>query len=114
MRYLPLTAGDRAKMLAAIGVDTIDALFDDVHEAARLAGPVDLPRAMGEIEVERLVSRMAAQNVTAGSVPFFIGGGVYRHHIPAAVAHLIQRGAVLTSHPPCQPEVWPGTVPDLF
>ena len=61
MRYLPLTAGDRAEMLAAIGVDSIDALFEDVPEAARLAGPVDLPRAMGEIEVERLVSRMAAR-----------------------------------------------------
>ena len=81
MRYLPLTAGDRAQMLAAIGVDSIDALFDDVPAAARLDGPVDLPRAMGEIEVERLVSHMAARNVAAGSVPFFIGGGVYRHHI---------------------------------
>ena len=49
MRYLPLTASDRASMLAAIGADSIDALFDDVPEAARLAGPVHLPRAMGEI-----------------------------------------------------------------
>jgi glycine dehydrogenase subunit 1 len=76
MRYLPLTAGDRAEMLAAIGADSIDALFDDVPEAARLAGLVDLPSVMGEIEVERSISRMAARNVSAGSVPFFIGGGV--------------------------------------
>ena len=114
MRYLPLTASDRAEMLAAIGVDSIDALFDDVPEAARLAGPVDLPRAMGEIEVERLVSRMAARNVAAGSVPFFIGGGVYRHHIPAAVDHLIQRGEFLTSYTPYQPEISQGTLQYLF
>jgi glycine dehydrogenase subunit 1 len=114
MRYLPLTANDRAEMLAAIGVDSIDALFDDVPETARLAGPVDLPRAMGEIEVERLVSRMAARNVAAGSVPFFIGGGIYRHHIPAAVDHLIQRGEFLTSYTPYQPEISQGTLQCLF
>jgi glycine dehydrogenase subunit 1 len=114
MRYLPLTAKDRAEMLAAIGVDSIDALFDDVPEAARLAGPVGLPRAMGEIEVERLVSRMAARNVAAGSVPFFIGGGIYRHHIPAAVDHLIQRGEFLTSYTPYQPEISQGTLQCLF
>jgi len=114
MRYLPLTAGDRADMLSAIGADTIDALFDDVPEAARLAGPVDLPRAMGEIEVERLVSRMAARNVAAGSVPFFIGGGVYRHHIPSSVDHLIQRGEFLTSYTPYQPEISQGTLQYLF
>jgi glycine dehydrogenase subunit 1 len=114
MRYLPLTAGDRAEMLAAIGVDSIDALFDDVPEAARLAGPVDLPRAMGEIEVERSISRMAARNVAAGSVPFFIGGGVYRHHVPAAVDHLIQRGEFLTSYTPYQPEISQGTLQYLF
>jgi glycine dehydrogenase subunit 1 len=114
MRYLPLTASDRASMLAAIGADSIDALFDDVPEAARLAGPVHLPRAMGEIEVERLVSRMAARNVAAGSVPFFIGGGVYRHHVPAAVDHLIQRGEFLTSYTPYQPEISQGTLQYLF
>jgi glycine cleavage system P protein (glycine dehydrogenase) subunit 1 len=114
MRYLPLTSSDRAEMLAAIGADSIDALFADVPEAARLSGPVDLPRAMGEIEVERRMSRMAARNVAAGSVPFFIGGGVYRHHIPAAVDHLIQRGEFLTSYTPYQPEISQGTLQYLF
>ncbi len=69
---------------------------------------------MGEIEVERLISRMAARNVAAGSVPFFIGGGVYRHHIPAAVDHLIQRGEFLTSYTPYQPEISQGTLQYLF
>ena len=114
MRYLPLTERDRAEMLGAIGVDSIDALFGDVPNAAHLDGPVDLPRAMGEIEVERLISRMAARNVAAGSVPFFIGGGVYRHHIPAAVDHLIQRGEFLTSYTPYQPEISQGTLQYLF
>src|SRR5271157_4859200 len=114
MRYLPLTDRDRGEMLEAIGVDSIDALFADVPDAAHLDGPVDLPKAMGEIEVERLISRMAARNVSAGSVPFFIGAGVYRHHIPAAVDHLIQRGEFLTSYTPYQPEVSQGTLQYLF
>jgi glycine dehydrogenase subunit 1 len=114
MRYLPLTERDRAEMLGGIGVDTIDTLFADVPEAARLAGPVDLPMAMGEIEVERLISRMAARNLSAGSAPFFVGAGVYRHHIPAAVDHLIQRGEFLTSYTPYQPEISQGTLQYLF
>jgi len=114
MRYLPLTDRDRGEMLEAIGVDSIDALFADVPPAARLDGLVDLPRAMGEIEVERAISGMAARNVAAGSVPFFIGGGAYRHHIPAAVDHLIQRGEFLTSYTPYQPEVSQGTLQYLF
>jgi glycine cleavage system P protein (glycine dehydrogenase) subunit 1 len=114
MRYLPLTPSDRAEMLAAIGVESVDRLFEDVPGAARLSGLLDLPRAMGEIEVDRLVSGMAARNVAAGSVPFFIGGGVYRHHIPAAVDHLIQRGEFLTSYTPYQPEISQGTLQYLF
>jgi glycine dehydrogenase subunit 1 len=114
MRYLPLTNRDRAEMLETIGVDSIDALFADVPPAARLDEPLDLPRAMGEIEVERLITRMAARNVSAGSVPFFVGGGLYRHHIPAAVDHLIQRGEFLTSYTPYQPEVSQGTLQYLF
>ena len=114
MRYLPLTDRDRRDMLAAIGVDSIDALFADVPSAARLHGLVDLPKAKGELEVERLISAMAARNVPAGSVPFFVGGGAYRHHIPAAVDHLVQRGEFLTSYTPYQPELAQGTLQYLF
>jgi glycine cleavage system P protein (glycine dehydrogenase) subunit 1 len=114
MRYLPLTPRDRQQMLATIGVGSIDDLFADVPVAARREGLVDLPLAQGEIEVERALSRMAATNTAAGSVPFFIGGGVYRHHVPASVDHLIQRGEFLTSYTPYQPEISQGTLQALF
>jgi glycine dehydrogenase subunit 1 len=114
MRYLPLTPSDRRDMLAAIGVASIDDLFADVPEAARRGGFVDLPLAQGELEVERTITRMAAKNIAAGAAPFFIGGGVYRHHIPAAVDHLIQRGEFLTSYTPYQPELAQGTLQSLF
>src|SRR6185437_4092625 len=114
MRYLPLTDADRRDMLATIGAPSVDALFADVPAAARRDGLVDLPLAMGELQVERRVAAMAAKNVAAGSVPFFCGGGVYRHHVPAAVDHLIQRGEFLTSYTPYQPEIAQGTLQSLF
>jgi glycine dehydrogenase subunit 1 len=114
MRYLPLTEADRRAMLATIGVPSVDALFADVPAAAWRDGLVDLPLAMGELAVERRIGAMAAKNVAAGSVPFFLGGGAYRHHVPASVDHLIQRGEFLTSYTPYQPELAQGTLQALF
>src|SRR5260221_2627072 len=100
MRYLPLTEIDRRAMLGAIGVPSVDSLFRDVPLGARLDGPVDLPPAMGELEVDRPLGPMAAKNLNGGQPPFFIGAGVYRHHVPASVQHLIHSGVVLTSSMP--------------
>jgi len=114
MRYLPLSDTDRADMLARIGVPSIDDLFADVPAAARLPGLVDLPTSKSELEVERHLGRLAARNVPAGSVPFFVGAGAYRHHVPATVDHLIQRSEFLTSYTPYQPEIAQGTLQYLF
>ncbi|WP_269714506.1 aminomethyl-transferring glycine dehydrogenase subunit GcvPA [Caulobacter sp. NIBR2454] len=114
MRYLPLTRDDRAEMLSAIGVKSIDDLFVDVPAAARRTGFVDLPLHAGELEVERELSALAARNRTAGSGPFFCGAGAYRHHVPASVDHIIQRSEFLTSYTPYQPEIAQGTLQVLF
>ena len=114
MRYLPLTEEDRAEMLAKIGVGAIDALFADVPAGKLLTEPPALPRRKGELEVERLLGRMAGRNVAAGAVPFFVGCGAYKHHVPASVDHLIQRSEFLTSYTPYQPEIAQGTLHYLF
>lgn len=114
MRYLPLTSSDRAEMMARIGVASVDELYADVPAAARLGHLLDLPKAKGELEVERLMGRMAAKNTVAGDVPFFVGAGAYRHHVPASVDHLIQRSEFLTSYTPYQPEITQGTLQVLF
>ena len=115
MRYHPLTSTDRADMLGKIGASGIDALFRDVPKSAVVPlSAFDLPDTKGELEVERALSRMAARNVSAGSVPFFCGAGAYRHHVPAAVDHLIQRSEFLTSYTPYQPEIAQGTLQYLF
>jgi glycine dehydrogenase subunit 1 len=114
MRYLPLTEGDRRAMLAKIGVPSVDSLFRDVPEKARFSKPIGLPNHMGELEVERAIAAMAAKNLGTGRAPSFVGAGAYRHHVPAAVDHLIQRGEFLTSYTPYQPEVTQGTLEYLF
>jgi len=114
MRYLPHSDTDRSAMLARIGVGAVDELFVDVPEGMLLDQVLNLPRAKSEFEVEQVLGRMAAKNVAAGSVPFFVGAGSYRHHVPASVDHLIQRSEFLTSYTPYQPEVSQGTLQYLF
>ena len=115
MRYLPLTQTDREAMLSVIGAASIDDLFVDVPEAARLDGPVHgLPNHATELAVERHMAKLARANTVAGEVPFFLGAGAYRHHVPATVDHLIQRGEFLTAYTPYQPEIAQGTLQMLF
>ena len=115
MRYLPLTSADRAEMLESIGAASVDDLFVDVPAQARLPGPIEgLPAHASEMAVERHMSALAAKNVSAGSAPFFLGAGAYRHHVPASVDHLIQRGEFLTAYTPYQPEIAQGTLQVLF
>ena len=115
MRYLPLSDADRADMLVAIGADSVDDLFVDVPEAARLTGSIHgLPDHASELSVERQLGALARRNMVAGEVPFFLGAGAYKHHVPASVDHIIQRGEFLTSYTPYQPEIAQGTLQALF
>jgi glycine dehydrogenase subunit 1 len=114
MRYLPLMPADRHQMLADIGVASIDDLFAAVPQSKLLRDLPNLPKAKGELEVERELGRLASRNTPAASVPFFVGAGAYRHHVPATVDHLIQRSEFLTSYTPYQPEISQGTLQYLF
>src|ERR1700722_19644197 len=115
MRYLPLTANDRQAMLAKIGAPDIDALFRDVPKEAVVPLSVfDLSETKGEMEVERILAKLASRNMAAGAGPFFCGAGAYKHHVPSAVDHLIQRSEFLTSYTPYQPEISQGTLQYLF
>ncbi|NBC87907.1 MAG: aminomethyl-transferring glycine dehydrogenase subunit GcvPA, partial [Alphaproteobacteria bacterium] len=115
MRYLPLTDTDRKDMLATIGAKSIDDLFVDVPAVAQLDGPIrDLPMHASEMAVERHMKARAAKNLAAGDAPFFLGAGAYRHHVPASVDTVIQRGEFLTAYTPYQPEIAQGTLQMLF
>ncbi|WP_411341315.1 aminomethyl-transferring glycine dehydrogenase subunit GcvPA [Sphingopyxis sp. J-6] len=115
MRYLPLTPDDRSAMLGVIGASSIDDLFADVPAEARLNGPIEgLPMQASELAVERHMGALSRRNRAAGDGPFFLGAGAYRHHVPASVDHLIQRGEFLTAYTPYQPEIAQGTLQMLF
>jgi glycine dehydrogenase subunit 1 len=115
MRYLPLCDTDRGQMLQVIGAKSIDDLFVDVPKAARLDGLIQgLPLHASELAVERHMGALSRKNIVAGEVPFFLGCGAYRHHVPASVDHIIQRGEFLTSYTPYQPEIAQGTLQMLF
>jgi glycine dehydrogenase subunit 1 len=115
MRYLPLTPTDRGEMLGVIGASSIDDLFVDVPAEARLDGPIaGLPMHASEMAVERHMTALAKKNLAAGDAPFFLGCGAYKHHVPASVDHLIQRGEFLTAYTPYQPEIAQGTLQMMF
>lgn len=114
MRYLPLTDTNRREMLDVIGASSIEDLFCDVPEAARLTAPLDLPDHADEQTVEAAIKALADKNLSPSNVPSFLGAGIYHHHIPAAVDHLIQRGEFLTAYTPYQPEVSQGTLQAMF
>lgn len=114
MRYLPLTDQDRREMLDAIGVESVADLYKDVPAAAWHPEAIDLPPHQGELEIERHLGALAARNTPCGAVPSFLGAGNYRHHVPAAMDYLIQRGEFLTAYTPYQPEVSQGTLQTLF
>lgn len=114
MRYMPHTPDERAEMLAKIGVGSVDDLFADIPEEARLTALLDLPRHASEMEVEKNFRRLAAKNVSPYSTPSFLGAGAYQHHVPSVADHIIQRSEFLTAYTPYQPEISQGTLQALF
>ncbi|MGI9375950.1 MAG: aminomethyl-transferring glycine dehydrogenase subunit GcvPA [Tsuneonella suprasediminis] len=115
MRYLPLTDTDRSAMLETIGASDVDALFVDVPADHYLTAPIEgLPHHASEMAVEKHMRALSKQNLAAADAAFFLGAGAYRHHVPATVDHLIQRGEFLTAYTPYQPEIAQGTLQMLF
>lgn len=114
MAYLPHTAEDVQKMLQRLGVDSIDALFADVPEPARLTRPLELPPPLDEAALQQHLAQLAAANRTVWDGPIFLGGGFYDRFVPAAVSALISRGEFATAYTPYQPELSQGTLAGIF
>jgi glycine dehydrogenase subunit 1 len=114
MSYLSLTDADRAEMLAAIGVASVDELFEQVPAGVRLGRALDLPPALGEAELARHVEQLAARNVHTGVELSFLGAGIYDHYVPAVVDVVLSRGEFLTAYTPYQPEMSQGVLQAIF
>ena len=107
--YTPNTDDDRRQMLDAIGVDSVDELFLDIPPENRSPG-LDLPPPASELELRREIEAMAELNLTPGKYSSFLGGGSYRHFVPAIVRQIAGRSEFMTSYTPYQPEVAQGTL----
>jgi glycine dehydrogenase subunit 1 len=111
MPYGPHTADDRERMLAALGIDSVDELFADIPAPLR-ASRLDLPEPEPELELAARLEGLAARNRT--DLASFLGAGVYRHWTPAAVDQLLLRGEWYTAYTPYQPEISQGTLQSIY
>jgi glycine dehydrogenase subunit 1 len=98
-------------MLARLGLESVEQLFDDIPVAVRSAG-LDLPESRSELELVRELQVLASRNRV--DLVSFLGAGVYRHHIPASVDAVISRGEFATAYTPYQPEISQGTLQTVF
>ncbi|HEV7763393.1 MAG TPA: aminomethyl-transferring glycine dehydrogenase subunit GcvPA [Thermoanaerobaculia bacterium] len=113
-RYISNAGEDIREMLAVIGVDSIDELFETIPDDVKLKGLLDIPGPWSEIETRRWFRGLAARNVTTGDHVSFLGGGAYAHYQPACIDQLLLRSEFLTAYTPYQPEVSQGTLQSIF
>lgn len=111
--YISITAGERAEMLQAIGVDSVAALFEAIPSAVRFP-PLDLPKALSEPEIRRELTRLSNQTAGAHTHSMFLGAGAYNHFVPSAVDQILRRSEFYTAYTPYQPEVSQGTLQAIF
>jgi glycine dehydrogenase subunit 1 len=113
-RYTSATDADRAEMLEAVGVDSIEALFEEIPPKLRLARALGLDPGLSEQEVYDELRALAARNVSTEDEISFLGAGMYDHYIPALVDSIIQRSEFLTPYTPYQPEISQGGLQAMF
>jgi glycine cleavage system P protein (glycine dehydrogenase) subunit 1 len=113
-RYTSATAADRAEMLDAIGVSSVEELFADIPEQLRLGRELALGEGKAEQEVYEELRALAAANVSAEDELSFLGGGMYDHYVPALIDSIIERSEFLTPYTPYQPEISQGGLQAMF
>ena len=114
MAYIANTPDDVDVMLGAIGLDSLDQLFDMIPAEYRLRRPLAIPEALSELELTSHITALAAKNQGADVRPCFLGGGCYDHFIPAVVDNLSGRGEFYTAYTPYQAEASQGTLQATF
>jgi glycine dehydrogenase subunit 1 len=112
--YLSLSDADREAMLAAIGVASVDELFQDIPESVRFGRALDLELALSEQEIVAHLTELAERNVDTGKELSFLGAGIYDHYVPAVVDAVLSRGEFLTAYTPYQPEMSQGVLQAIF
>src|SRR5215204_1654770 len=113
MTFNPHTEADREEMLAAVGVDSIEELFEAIPDSIRFPG-LKLPRMLTEMEAAARMQQLASRNIFPTNGNTFLGAGSYHHFIPATVGQILARGEFYTAYTPYQPEVAQGTLQVIY
>lgn len=114
MRFTPNTDAVVQEMLASMGLQRIEELFEDIPDEVQMNRPLDLPPEMSEMELKALLAGLAARNLPAADHPCFLGAGAYDSYIPAALEQLLLRSEFYTSYTPYQPEISQGILQGIF
>jgi glycine dehydrogenase subunit 1 len=112
--YIPHSDKDKAVMLDAIGVDSIESLFDDVPQDIRLGRSLNIGKSLSEIELRNQMRKLAGKNTDIRQLTCFLGAGAYDHYIPAVVDSIASRSEFYTAYTPYQPEISQGTLQAIF
>ncbi|SFA71416.1 glycine dehydrogenase (decarboxylating) alpha subunit [Lentibacillus halodurans] len=113
-RYLPMTDTDKQEMLAAIGVESTEELFSDISDEVRFKQELQLKKPANESALMKELTDMAGKNANLKAYSSFLGAGVYDHHIPSVVDHVISRSEFYTAYTPYQPEISQGELQAIF
>jgi len=113
-RYFPVTPEDELEMLRTIGVESVEALFAEIPESVRFQGRLNVPEAMCEAELLRRARALAERNADLDKYVCFLGAGIYDHHVPAVLPHLLSRSEFYTAYTPYQPELSQGELQAMF
>ena len=114
MSYIPNTDADRAEMLSAIGIASLDDLFAPIPKHLQYNQELQIPSRMDQITLAKHLNKLAAKNVHAEAYPCFLGAGIYDHYVPPTVAAITGRSEFYTSYTPYQPEVSQGMLQSIF
>ncbi|WP_341480093.1 aminomethyl-transferring glycine dehydrogenase subunit GcvPA [Paenibacillus dendrobii] len=113
-RYLPMTEQDQKEMLKTVGLNSIEDLFKDIPDEIRFKGELPVSKGLDEYALTSHLSALAAKNANTDQYPSFLGAGLYDHHIPSVINHVVSRSEFYTAYTPYQPEVSQGELQAIF
>ena len=113
-RYLPMTEQDQQDMLKTVGLNSIEELFKDIPEDIRFKGELPVSKRLDEYALTTHLSALAAKNADTDKYASFLGAGLYDHHIPSVINHVVSRSEFYTAYTPYQPEISQGELQAIF
>ncbi|MFC6229981.1 aminomethyl-transferring glycine dehydrogenase subunit GcvPA [Paenibacillus allorhizosphaerae] len=113
-RYIPMTEQDQAEMMKTVGIESMEELFRDIPESVRYRGTLPMSSAMDELALLNHMKSLAGRNADSERYPSFLGAGIYDHHVPVVINHIVSRSEFYTAYTPYQPEISQGELQAIF